>query len=77
MSPSPTYSWERAGVRVISSAECVRLVQSRTPTFEITLTLTLSHDYMGEGTKSALCVIVKAFVIAVFRSIVLRGSSDP
>jgi hypothetical protein len=38
------YSWERAGVRVIGDFET-------RSTFKITLTLTLSHEYMGEGTR--------------------------
>src|SRR5439155_14093140 len=39
----PTYAWERDGVSVISSTQ-------KLLTFQITLTLTLSHEYVGEGT---------------------------
>src|SRR5207249_3081222 len=81
-SPSPTYSWERAGVRVAfelrtsnvelrtSNAERRRqplpskfVVRSSTfnvrlPSFQITLTLTLSHEYVGEGIRNRLRAIV-------------------
>ena len=42
--PSPIYSWERAGVRVIRNVENRSMNQ-------ITLTLTLSHEYVEEGTR--------------------------
>jgi len=45
------YTWERAGVRVISNVK-VRVYANRNhPALEITLTLTLSHEYAGEGTR--------------------------
>ena len=37
-------------MRVISSARCAFFCKSRNSKFQITLTLTLSHAYMGEGT---------------------------
>jgi hypothetical protein len=48
-SPRPVLR-ERVRVRVISSF-------GGRSTFEITLTLTLSHEYMGEGTRASVASI--------------------
>ena len=42
--PLPRTPWERAGVRVILDFDGLVL--------QITLTLTLSHEYVGEGTRN-------------------------
>jgi hypothetical protein len=54
------YSWERVGVRVIGFAKSCS-------TFEITLTPTLSHEYVGEGTGGPGIIVAPVAFGGAFR----------